>query len=474
MNYLHQDLKTFITEEFLLKSETAKRLYYDFAQQMPIIDYHNHLIPRQIADDTVFENLTQVWLYGDHYKWRAMRTNGIDERYCTGDASDQEKFQKYAETVPYTMRNPIYHWTHLELLRYFDVDILLNKDTAAEIYEECSTKLKRPDFSTQNLLRKMKVELVGTTDDPTDSLQYHQQLGNKPSFGGLMLPTFRPDKAMAVENTPDFLAYVQKLTAVSGVQIAHFDDFLAALASRYAHFVSLGCKASDHGLEQIYAEDCTETEAKIIFKKVLDLQAITPLEILKFKSAMLLWFGQQNHAHGLVQQFHLGALRNNNQRLLAALGPDTGFDSIGDFSQARSLSKYLNKLDSTNQLAKTILYNLNPADNEMMAAMIGNFQDGTVAGKIQFGSGWWFLDQKDGMERQINALSNMGLLSQFVGMLTDSRSFLSYPRHEYFRRILCNLIGQDVENQELPNDLPWLGKMVQDICYYNAKAYFEL
>ncbi|TAG67858.1 MAG: glucuronate isomerase, partial [Runella slithyformis] len=429
---------------------------------------------RQIADDTVFENLTQVWLYGDHYKWRAMRTNGIDERYCTGDASDQEKFQKYAETVPYTMRNPIYHWTHLELLRYFDVDILLNKDTAAEIYEECSTKLKRPDFSTQNLLRKMKVELVGTTDDPTDSLQYHQQLGNKPSFGGLMLPTFRPDKAMAVENTPDFLAYVQKLTAASGVQIAHFDDFLAALASRYAHFVSLGCKASDHGLEQIYAEDCTETEAKIIFKKVLDLQAITPLEILKFKSAMLLWFGQQNHANGLVQQFHLGALRNNNQRLLAALGPDTGFDSIGDFSQARSLSKYLNKLDSTNQLAKTILYNLNPADNEMMAAMIGNFQDGTVAGKIQFGSGWWFLDQKDGMERQINALSNMGLLSQFVGMLTDSRSFLSYPRHEYFRRILCNLIGQDVENQELPNDLPWLGKMVQDICYYNAKAYFEL
>jgi glucuronate isomerase len=474
MNYLHQDLKTFITEEFLLKSETAKRLYYDFAQQMPIIDYHNHLIPKQIADDTVFENLTQVWLYGDHYKWRAMRTNGIDERYCTGNASDQEKFQKYAETVPYTMRNPLYHWTHLELLRYFDVDILLNKDTAAEIYEECSTKLKRPDFSTQNLLRKMKVELVGTTDDPTDSLQYHQQLGNKPSFGGLMLPTFRPDKAMAVENTPDFLAYVQKLAAASGVQIAHFDDFLAALASRYAHFVSLGCKASDHGLEQIYAEDCTETEAKIIFKKVLDLQAITPLEILKFKSAMLLWFGQQNHAHGLVQQFHLGALRNNNQRLLAALGPDTGFDSIGDFSQARSLSKYLNKLDSTNQLAKTILYNINPADNEMMAAMIGNFQDGTVAGKIQFGSGWWFLDQKDGMERQINALSNMGLLSQFVGMLTDSRSFLSYPRHEYFRRILCNLIGQDVENQELPNDLPWLGKMVQDICYYNAKAYFEL
>jgi glucuronate isomerase len=468
-------MKTFITEDFLLQSETAKVLYHDFAKQMPIIDYHNHLIPKQIADDAIFENLTQVWLYGDHYKWRAMRTNGIDERYCTGDASDQEKFRKYAETVPYAMRNPLYHWTHLELLRYFDVDILLNANTADEIYQECSAKLKRPDFSVQNLLRKMNVEFVGTTDDPNDSLTYHQQYGQTTAESAMqMRPTFRPDKAMAVENATAFIAYVQQLSEASRIDIQHFDDFRSALLQRYAHFVALGCRASDHGLEQIYAEACTEGQAIAIFQKLLNQEPLSALEVLQFKSFMLLWFGHQNHAHGLVQQFHLGALRNNNQRLLARLGPDTGFDSIGDFEQARSLSKYLNQLDSTDQLAKTILYNLNPADNEIFATMIGNFQDGTVAGKIQFGSGWWFLDQKDGMERQINALSNMGLLSRFVGMLTDSRSFLSYPRHEYFRRILCNIIGKDVENQELPNDVAWLGQMMQDICYNNAKTYFGI
>jgi glucuronate isomerase len=345
--------------------------------------------------------------------------------------------------------------------------VLLNKNSAIEIYQECNNKLKRPDFSVQQLLKKMNVHLVGTTDDPTDSLEYHQQLHNKPSFGGSMVPSFRPDKAMAVENTVTFNEYVQKLAAVSGVTIVHFDDFLQALSSRYDYFVSLGCKASDHGLEQIYAEDYTDAEIKIIFSKVLDSQVLTTFEVLKFKSAMLLWLGHQNHAHGLVQQFHLGALRNNNQRLLAQLGPDTGFDSIGDFEQARSLSKFLNKLDSTNQLTKTILYNLNPADNAVFAAMIGNFQDGTVAGKIQFGSGWWFLDQ-------INALSNMGLLSRFVGMITDSRSFLSFPRHEYFRRILCNVIGNDVQNHELPNDIEWLGQVVQAICYDNAKSYFSV
>ena len=415
----------------------------------------------------------QIWLYGDHYKWRAMRTNGVNERYCTGNASDEEKFQKYAETVPYTMRNPLYHWTHLELLRYFDIDILLNKDSANEIYQHCSSKLKQPDFRVQPLLKKMKVELVGTTDDPTDSLEYHQKLKNSsPTFA--TVPTFRPDKAMAVDNLSAFVEYVQKLAVVSGVSIKNYDDFLQALLQRYAHFVALGCKATDHGLEQIYAEDYTDSEIKIIFDKAIDNQTLTSLEILKFKSAMLVWFGHQNHAHGLIQQFHLGALRNNNQRLLSQLGPDTGFDSIGDFSQARSLSKYLNKLDSTDQLTKTILYNLNPSDNAIFAAMIGNFQDGSVAGKIQFGSGWWFLDQKDGMEQQINTLSNMGLLSRFIGMLTDSRSFLSYPRHEYFRRILCNMIGKDIENQELPYDIEWLGKMVQDVCYFNAKTYFSL
>ena len=467
-------MKTFITEDFLLKSDTARRLYHDYAKALPIVDYHNHLPPQQIADDYNFENLTQIWLYGDHYKWRAMRANGIDERYCTGAASDEEKFQKYAETVPYTMRNPLYHWTHLELLRYFDVDILLDKNTAAEIYQECSAKLKRLDYSVQNLLRKMNVALVGTTDDPTDSLEFHGQLRNKPSFGGVMTPTFRPDKAMAIDNPTVFLEYVQKLSTASGVAIQNFDDFQQALLQRYAHFVVLGCCASDHGLEQIYAEDYTELEIEVIFSKSLDNQILTLLEIIKFKSAMLVWLGHQNHAHGLVQQFHLGALRNNNQRLLTKLGPDTGFDSIGDFAQARALSKFLNKLDSTEQLTKTILYNLNPADNAIFAAMIGNFQDGSVVGKIQFGSGWWFLDQKDGMEAQINTLSNMGLLSRFVGMITDSRSFLSFPRHEYFRRILCNLIGQDVENQELPNDMEWLGKITQDVCYFNAKTYFEV
>ena len=476
-------MKTFITEDFLLKSETAKRLYHDYAKALPIVDYHNHLPPKQIAENHNFENLTQIWLYGDHYKWRAMRTNGVDERYCTGAASDEEKFQKFAETVPYTMRNPLYHWTHLELLRYFDVDVLLDKNTAAEIYQECSAKLKRPDFSVQNLLKKMNVALVGTTDDPTDSLEFHQKLKDPlpigsdrrtEGWGGATVPTFRPDKAMAIDNPTAFLEYVQRLSAVSGVVIQNFDDFRQALLQRYAHFVALGCRASDHGLEQIYAEDYTESEIEVIFNKSLDNQALTSFEILKFKSAMLVWLGQQNHAHGLVQQFHLGALRNNNQRLLAKLGPDTGFDSIGDFSQARALSKFLNKLDSTEQLTKTILYNLNPADNAIFAAMIGNFQDGSVAGKIQFGSGWWFLDQKDGMENQINTLSNMGLLSRFVGMITDSRSFLSFPRHEYFRRILCNLIGQDVENQELPNDMEWLGKITQDVCYFNAKTYFEV
>lgn len=474
MRTITEQYTTFITDDFLLKTDAARTLYHDFAKDMPIIDYHNHLIPKQIAENASFENLTQIWLYGDHYKWRAMRANGINERYCTGEASDEEKFQKYAETVPYTMRNPVYHWTHLELLRYFDIDILLNKDTASEIYQECSDKLKRPDFSVQNLLRKMNVKLVGTTDDPTDSLEFHQQLHKKSSFGGAMTPTFRPDKAMAVENSVVFLEYLQKLSEVSGVKIQQFDDFLQALSQRYQYFVSLGCRATDHGLEQIYAEDYTDLEIKAIFSKLIDSQMLSSLEILKFKSAMLFWFGQQNHKYGLVQQFHLGALRNNNQRLLTKLGPDTGFDSIGDFSQARSLSKFLNRLDSTDQLSKTILYNLNPSDNAIFAAMTGNFQDGTVAGKIQFGSGWWFLDQKDGMEAQINTLSNMGLLSRFVGMITDSRSFLSYPRHEYFRRILCNLIGNDIENQELPNDVEWLGKIVQDICYFNAKTYFNV
>ncbi|WP_439557927.1 glucuronate isomerase [Dyadobacter sp.] len=465
--------KTFISEDFLLRSETARVLYHDYAKKMPIIDYHCHLPPDQIAADRQFDNLTQIWLYGDHYKWRAMRANGINERYCTGDASDWEKFEQWGATVPYTMRNPLYHWTHLELLRYFDVDILLNKDTAREIYEECSAKLKQPDFSVKSLLNKMNVKVICTTDDPIDALDYHKMI-EESGFNIKVLPTFRPDKAMLLIDTPeDFNAYLEKLAASAGKSsISDYNELLAALQNRHDFFAAMGGRLSDHGLEHIYA-NFDEEAAKNAFHLTRSGQIASEADRTAFKSMLLFDLAKMDHAKSWTQQFHLGALRNNNARMLRELGPDTGWDSIGDYSQAQALSKFLNKLDSTNQLAKTILYNLNPSDNEALATMTGNYNDGTVAGKMQFGSGWWFLDQKDGMERQMNALSNMGLLSRFVGMLTDSRSFLSYPRHEYFRRILCNLIGNDVDNGELPNDIPWLGKMVQDISYHNASRYFK-
>ncbi|WAC11340.1 glucuronate isomerase [Dyadobacter pollutisoli] len=464
--------KTFITEDFLLRSETARILYHDYAKEMPIIDYHCHLPPDQIAEDKQFENLTQIWLYGDHYKWRAMRANGINEKYCTGNGSDWEKFEQWAATVPYTMRNPLYHWTHLELLRYFDIDILLNKDSAREIYEECNAKLKQPDFSVKSLLKRMNVKVICTTDDPTDSLHYHQQI-SKSGLGIKVLPTFRPDKSMLLIDSPEeFKQYLAKLSEVSGSgTIGTYEELLAVLGSRHDFFASMGGRLSDHGLEHIYS-DFDEKLAKEAFALTLNDEIATAEQRSAFKSVLLFDLAKLDHAKSWTQQFHLGALRNNNERMLRELGPDTGWDSIGDYSQAQALSKFFNKLDSTNQLAKTILYNLNPADNEVLATMTGNYNDGTVAGKMQFGSGWWFLDQKDGMERQMNALSNMGLLSRFVGMLTDSRSFLSYPRHEYFRRILCNLIGNDVENGELPNDIPWLGKLVEDISYNNANNYF--
>ena len=464
-------MKKFLDENFLLQSETARQLYHGFAKEMPIIDYHNHLIPEQIANDINFENLTQVWLYGDHYKWRAMRSNGINEKYCTGDATDYEKFEQWAATVPYTLRNPLYHWTHLELQRYFDVDIILSPDTAREIYDLCSAKLKTPEYSVRNLLRKMNVKVLCTTDDPTDSLEHHQKI-KADGFEIKVLPAFRPDKAMNVDDVASFNAYVNKLQEVSNILIANWDDYLQALKSRHDFFAENGCCVSDHGLEQLYAVDYQESEIKNIFRKLTAGEIISQPENIKFKSAMLVKFAEWDHEKNWVQQYHLGALRNNNARMLKTLGADTGWDSIGDFSQAKQLSKFLDRLDSTNQLAKTILYNLNPADNELMATMIGNFNDGSVAGKIQFGSSWWFMDQKDGMIQQINALSNMGLLTRFVGMLTDSRSFMSYPRHEYFRRILCNLLGEEIEKGELPNDMAWTGKVVQDICYNNAKDYF--
>ena len=464
-------MKSFLDKDFLLQTDTAKQLYHQFAKEMPIIDYHNHLLPEQIANDVNFENLTQIWLYGDHYKWRAMRSNGVNEKYCTGDATDYEKFEQWAATVPYTLRNPLYHWTHLELQRYFDVDKILSPDTAKEIYDHCSAKLKTPEYSVRNLLRKMNVKVLCTTDDPIDSLEHHKKI-KADGFEIKVLPAFRPDKAMNVDDVDSFNAYVNKLQAVTNILIASWDDYLAALKSRHDFFAENGCCISDHGLEQLYAVDYQESEVRNIFRKLTAGESISQPENIKFKSAMLVKFAEWDHEKKWVQQFHLGALRNNNARMLTTLGADTGWDSIGDFSQAKQLSKFLDRLDSTNQLAKTILYNLNPADNELMAAMIGNYNDGTVAGKIQYGSSWWFLDQKQGMTQQINALSNLGLLSRFIGMLTDSRSFMSYPRHEYFRRILCNILGEEIENGELPNDLAWTGKVVQDICYNNAKEYF--
>jgi glucuronate isomerase len=464
--------KTFIDEDFLLRSETARILYHDYAKEMPIIDYHCHLPPDQIAQDKQFENLTQIWLYGDHYKWRAMRANGINEKYCTGNADDWEKFEQWAATVPYTMRNPLYHWTHLELLRYFDIDILLNKDTAREIYDECSAKLKQKDFTVKSLLRRMNVKVICTTDDPTDSLEYHQLIADS-GFDIKVLPTFRPDKAMLLIDSPaEFQQYLNKLFEVAGVSNGStYEDLLAALKNRHDFFAEMGGCLSDHGLEHIYAS-FDETAARTALAETLSGKTSSAELRTAFKSVLLYDLAKMDHSKDWAQQFHLGALRNNNSRMLSTLGPDTGWDSIGDYSQAEALSKFLNKLDSTDQLAKTVLYNLNPGDNEVLATMTGNFNDGTIPGKMQFGSGWWFLDQKDGMEKQMNALSNIGLLSRFVGMLTDSRSFLSYPRHEYFRRILCNLIGNDVENGELPKDIPWLGKLVQDISYNNAKNYF--
>ena len=465
-------MKKFLDEDFLLSNKTSRQLYHEFAKKMSIIDYHCHLPPDQIANDVNFENLTQIWLYGDHYKWRAMRTNGVDETYITGNKTDFEKFKKWAETVPYTLRNPLYHWTHLELQRYFDVYEILNAGTAKKIYEECSAKLQTPEYSVRNLLRKMNVKVVCTTDDPVDSLEHHQKIKDD-RFEIKILPAYRPDKAMNVDDASAFNSYLSRLETVCNTSITSYNDYLDALKCRHDFFAKMGCSVSDHGLEQIYAEDYTQAEIENIFNKIRSGKELTREENLKFKSAMLGVFAVWDRDKGWVQQYHLGALRNNNSRMMKQLGADTGWDSIGDFSQAGALAKFLNRLDADNQLTKTILYNLNPADNELMATMIGNFNDGSVPGKIQFGSSWWFLDQKDGMSKQINALSNMGLLSRFIGMLTDSRSFLSYPRHEYFRRLLCDLFGTEIENGELPNDIQWTGKIIQDICYYNASNYFN-
>ncbi|CAN5642423.1 glucuronate isomerase [soil metagenome] len=464
-------MKKFPDENFLLCTKTAQQLYHEFAKEMPVIDYHNHLPAQQISDDICFENLTQAWLYGDHYKWRAMRTNGVDEYFCTGAANDYAKFEQWAATVPYTLRNPLYHWTHLELQRYFDINKILSPATSKQIYDACSEKLQSKEYSIRNLLRKMKVTTLCTTDDPTDLLEYHQQI-TADEFEIKVLPSFRPDKAMAVDDVTNFNTYINKLEAVTNVSINSFDAYFEALQQRHDFFATVGCVVSDHGIEQMITADCTYKEAQQIFSTIRSGNSLTHDEEIKFRWFMLLEFAKMNYAKGWVQQYHIGAIRNNNTRMMLQLGPDTGWDSIGNNINAKALSAFLDTLDADNMLAKTILYNLNPADNAMMATMVGNFNDGSAAGKIQWGSSWWFLDQKDGITEQINTLSNMGLLSKFVGMLTDSRSFLSYPRHEYFRRILCNLFGNEIENGELSNDIAWTGKIIQDICYTNAKQYF--
>lgn len=461
---------TFITDNFLLYSKTAEELYFDYAEKQPIIDYHNHLSTKDISEDRHFETITDAWLEGDHYKWRAMRANGINEKFITGSASKLEKFRKWAGSVPYTLRNPLYHWTHLELKRYFGIDNLLNAASADAIFEKSNEVLK--SVGCYGLLKQMNVSVACSTDDPTDDLQYHKQIkeSNKEIK---VLPTFRPDKSLAMDNPEVYNKYLDKLGSVAGVKVSSIHDLMSALEERMNYFSSMGCKLSDHGLNKIPYQIARQSVIESNFKKVRGGKSLNPDEIEQIQTFILSALGRGYHKQGWTQQFHLGALRNNNDRALKELGPDTGYDSMGDFNQAQSLSHFLNDLDNTNQLGKTILYNLNSRDNDLFATMTGNFNDGVTPGKVQFGTSWWFLDQKDGIEKQMNSLSNMGLLSRFVGMLTDSRSFLSFPRHEYFRRILCNLIGDDVEKGMLPNDMVLLGGMVEDICYNNAKNYFK-
>lgn len=468
-------MKDFMDDNFLLQTETAQDLYHNNAASLPIIDYHCHLVPKMVAEDHKFKSITELWLGGDHYKWRAMRSNGVAEKYCTGkDTTDWEKFEKWAETMPYTFRNPLYHWSHLELKTAFGINKILKPETAREIFDECNDKLQNdPQFTARGLMRKYNVETVCTTDDPVDSLEYHKQT-RESGFEIKMLPAWRPDKAMAVENPQTFRAYIEKLSEVSGIAISKFDDVIEALRKRHLFFEENGCKLSDHGIEEFYAEDYTESEIRIIFDKVFGGKELTKEEIGKFKSCMLVKFAEMDAETGWAQQFHYGAIRDNNSKMFASIGPDTGFDSIGQFNTAKAMSKFFNRLASEDKLTKTIIYNLNPADNEMVATMLGNFQDGSCPGKIQWGSGWWFLDQKRGIENQLNTLSVLGLLSRFVGMLTDSRSFVSYPRHEYFRRVLCNLVGNDIENGEIPSsEMEQVRKMIEDISYYNAKNYFQ-
>ena len=468
-------MRSFLDENFMLQNDAAKTLYHDYAVDMPIFDYHCHLPPEQVAENTRFENLTRIWLYGDHYKWRAMRANGVEERFCTGDASDWEKFQAWAATVPKTIGNPLYHWTHMELKEPFGIQgKLLNPASAKGIYAEANEKLATDKFRVRSIMEHFKVKAVCTTDDPADSLEHHRAVAADSSFNIRMLPTFRPDKSMAVETGEAWRGYLEKLGVAADVSIRSYDDLLEALEKRHAFFHAQGGRLSDHALTVPLFAPATGSELASIFRKAFEGGAIDADEAAKFKTALMLHFGRMNAKRGWVMQIHLSALRSNNSRMFAALGPDTGFDSMADGEVAVPLSRFLDELDRTEELPKTIIYTLNPRDNDLIASMVGNFQDGSVAGKMQFGSGWWYNDQKDGMLRQMTSVANIGLLSRFVGMLTDSRSFLSYPRHDYFRRILCNMVGGWVEAGEAPRDMDLLGGMVADICYNNARDYFGI
>jgi len=464
----------FIHEDFLLETDVARDLYHRYVADLPIIDYHCHLPVAQIAADHRFRSLTEIWLDGDHYKWRAMRANGIAERFCTGDASDQEKFEAWARTVPATLRNPLYHWTHLELKRPFGVTELMSERTARAIYDHCNELLQRPDFSTQGLLRQFRVAVVCTTDDPADSLEHHHALAQRADPDTHVVPTWRPDAALAIDDLASFNAWLDRLEGAAGISIATIGQLFDALEQRHAAFHDAGCRASDHGLERIYADDWNDAEIAATFATLRSGKPVRIDEGWRYKAALLHRFALMDHARGWVQQYHLGALRNTNSRMRRTLGADSGLDSVGDFDMARPLARFLDRLDETDQLARTILYNMNPRDNELFATMIGNFQEGSVPGKMQYGPAWWFLDQKDGMEAQIRALSNMGLFSRFVGMVTDSRSFLSYSRHEYFRRLVCNLLGNDVRSGLLPDDRTLLGGLAQDVSFFNAREYLGL
>jgi len=466
----------FINDDFILSNDTARTLYHECAEGMPIIDYHCHLVPSQIAENIQFKDLTQLWLVdghsGDHYKWRALRANGVPEEYITGNRDSWEKFQKWAETVPYLLRNPLYHWTHLELKRVFGIDKLLSPKTAREIYEECNAMLATEEFRGQALIKKFGVEVVCTTDDPADDLRHHKSIAGHP-FGVKVLPAWRPDKAMAIENPENYKRYIALLSEAAGMEIKSYDDLQEALQKRHDFFASVGCKLSDHGMDTFYAAPYTQSEIDAIFRKVLDGRQATEEEIVKFRSAFLHDQGVMDAEAGWAQQYHVGPLRNNNTKMFESIGPDTGFDAIPDLPIAAAGHKFFDGLAKEDKLAKTILYCLNPKDNEVMMAMAYTFNDGTYPGKMQFGSGWWFLDQEDGIRKQMNALSSLGLFSRFVGMLTDSRSFISYPRHEYFRRILCDVIGSDVESGRIPVEaMDRVRQMVSDISYNNAKSYF--